>query len=119
MVCPEVLTQAYVRGAICDGIICGGDNKSFEKIKEVDPYGKFGLNHNVKRYECLSHCCKRQKAHLIQWQKDKLDKPERARPKGFLQVPAKKMSRRSLEGNYLVKIFLGGSGLICPRNPLK
>ena len=69
---PEILTQAFDRGIICDGILCDEDNKTIEKIKEVDPYANFGLKHDIKRIECLSHCCKRMKAHLIESQKSKL-----------------------------------------------
>ena len=71
-ICPEILTQGYERGIICDGLVCDGDNKTFEKVKEVDPYAKFGLEHNIKRFECLSHCVKRMKGHLIEYQKEKL-----------------------------------------------
>ena len=71
-ICPEIVTQGYKRGIICDGLVCDGDNKSFEKIINVDPYGKFGLKHYIKRFECLSHCVKRMKGHLIEYQKEKL-----------------------------------------------
>ena len=30
-VSPEIMTQGYERGVICDGLVCDGDNKSFEK----------------------------------------------------------------------------------------
>ena len=38
----------------------------------------------MKRYECLSHCCKRQKAHLIQWQKDKIRQARKSKAQKVL-----------------------------------
>ena len=118
MICPEVLNQAYERGIICDGIICDGDNKTFEKIKEVDPYGKFWLSHHVKRYECLSHRCKRQKAHLIEWQKDRIRQARKDKAQK-ISAGVKKMFRKNSVENYPVKIFPGEIGQKPRKNPLK
>ena len=77
-VCPEsklstvLLEQALSRGIAFDGLVCDGDNKTFAKITEQNPYADQARLHKIQRYECLAHVGKRMKGHLIEHQKEQL-----------------------------------------------
>ena len=67
-----LLEQALTRGICFDGLVCDGDNKTFAKVTDKNPYADLAPLHKIQRYECLAHVGKRMKGHLIDHQKDLL-----------------------------------------------
>ena len=66
---PVVVRQAYSRGIIFSGIVCDGDNKTIEALKDARVYQQFGQNLEINRLECLSHVVKKMKINLCNRQK--------------------------------------------------
>ena len=51
---PVVIRQAYDRGIIFAGLVCDGDNKTIEALKDARVYHQLGEDLNINRLECLS-----------------------------------------------------------------
>ena len=62
---PIVLSQCLKRGVLFTGLVCDGDNKTFSKVNECQTYHEVGWDHEMDRFECLSHVLKRMKSHLV------------------------------------------------------
>ena len=61
---PVVVRQAYDRGIIFSGLVCDGDNKTIQALKEAQVYQQLGQNFEISRLECLSHVAKSMKINL-------------------------------------------------------
>ena len=61
---PVILRQAYERGIIFSGLVCDGDNKTIEALKDAQVYHQLGVDVEINRLECLSHVVKRMKINL-------------------------------------------------------
>ena len=61
---PVILRQAYERGIIFSGLVCNGDNKTIEALKDAQVYHQLGVDVEINRLECLSHVVKRMKINL-------------------------------------------------------
>ena len=61
---PVIVRQAYDRGIIFSGLVCDGDNKTIEALKDARVYQQLGQNFEISRLECLSHVAKRMKINL-------------------------------------------------------
>ena len=61
---PVVVRQAYDRGIIFSGLVCDGDNKTIEALKDARVYQQLGEDLDISRLECLSHVAKRMKINL-------------------------------------------------------
>ena len=50
-----ILEEALGRGLAFDGLVCEGDNRTFAKVTQHNPYADKALLHRIQRYECLAH----------------------------------------------------------------
>ena len=59
-----IVRQAYDRGIINSGLVCEGDSKTTEALKDARIYQQLGQDLEINRSECLGHVVKRMKIIL-------------------------------------------------------